>query len=52
MKSYELIQKHMRKSLVLCETQLTGSILLKKLKYFDVMLHIFQISYVKEIVES
>ena len=42
----------MRKSLVLCETQLTGSILLKKLKHFDVMLHIFQISYVKEIVES
>ena len=31
----------MRKSLVLCETQLTGSILLKKLKYFDVMLHTF-----------
>ena len=32
--------------------QLAGSLLLKMLKYFEVMLNIFEFSHKKEIVES
>ena len=33
-------------------TQLAGGFLLKMLKYFEVMLNIFEFPHVKEIVES
>ena len=33
-------------------TQLAGGLLLKILKYFEVMLNIFEFSHVKEFVES
>ena len=39
---------HVRK----CATQLAGGLLLKMLKYFEVMLNIFEFSHMKEIVES
>ena len=42
----------MKKSVVICATQLAGGLLLKMLKYFEVMLNIFEFSRVKEIVES
>ena len=42
----------MRKSLALCVAQLIGGVLLKKLKYFEVMLNIFEFSRVLEIVKS
>ena len=35
-----------------CSTQLVGGLLLKKLKYFEVMLKFFKFPNVKEIVES
>ena len=41
MEQYEQ-EKHVRKSLVICATQLAGGLLLKKLKYFEVMLNIFE----------
>ena len=41
-----------KKSLVICATQLAGSLLLKMLKYFEIMLNIFEFSHVKEIAES
>ena len=34
-----------RRSLVICVTQLAGSLLLKNLKYFEVMLNIFNFSW-------
>ena len=34
----------MRKSVVICAIQLTGGLLLKTLKYFEVMLNIFELS--------
>ena len=37
---------------MICATQLAGGVLLKKLKYFEVMLNIFEFSRVWEIVES
>ena len=37
---------HVRKSLVICATQLAAGLLLKKLKYFEVMLNIFEFSLV------
>ena len=49
---YKRNMKITKKSLVICATQLAGSVLLKILKYFKVMLNIFEFSYVKEIVES
>ena len=36
----------------MCATQRAGSLLLKMLKYFGVMLSIFELSDVKEIVET
>ena len=42
----------LRKSLVICATQLAGRILLKQLKYLEVMLNIFEFPRVLEIVES
>ena len=36
----------------MCATQLAGGLLLKKLKYFEVMLNIFEYSRVWENVES
>ena len=44
--------KHVRKSLVICATQLAGGLLLKMVKYFEVMLNTFEFSHSKEIVES
>ena len=41
-----------KKSLVICATQLAGGALLKKLKYFKVMLNIFEFSRVWENVEA
>ena len=43
---------YVRKSLVICATQLADGLLLKMLKCFKVMLNIFEYSRVKEIVES
>ena len=40
-----------KKILGICVTQLAGGLLLKTLKYFEVMLNIFELSRVKEIVE-
>ena len=39
-------------SLAICPTQLADGLLLKMLKYFEVMLNIFEFSYEKEIIES
>ena len=36
----------------MCATQLSGGLLLKKLKYFEVMVNIFEFSWVWEKVES
>ena len=36
----------------LCATQLVGSLLLNMLKYFEVVLNIFEYSHLKKIVES
>ena len=36
----------------MCATQLAGGLLLKKLKYFGIMLNIFEFSRVWENVES
>ena len=44
-------EQHIRKSLVICATHLTGGLLLKKLKYFEVMLNILEFSRVWENVE-
>ena len=41
-----------KKILVVCATQLAGGLLLKKLKYCEVMLNIFEFSRVWENVES
>ena len=35
----------------MCENQLASGLYLKMLKYFEIMLNIFQFSHVKEIVE-
>ena len=40
-----------KKTLVICANQLAGGLLLKKLKYFEVMLNIFEFSRVWENVE-
>ena len=37
---------------LICATQLAGGLLLKMLKYFQVMLNIFEFSHMKKIVES
>ena len=44
--------KYNTNRLVICATQLTGGLWLKMLKYFEVMLNIFEFSHVKKIVES
>ena len=46
------IGKYVRKSLAMCATQLADSVLIKKLKYFEVMLKIVDFSWMWEIVES
>ena len=46
------MSKNVRKSLVICATQLAGCLLLKKLKHFEVMLNIFEFSQVWQNVES
>ena len=51
MKLYYEQGQHVRESLAICTTQLAGSLLLKKLKYFEVMLNIFEFSRVWENVE-
>ena len=45
-------RKHVRKSLVTCKSQLGGGLLLKKLKYFEVMLKFFELLRVRKNVES
>ena len=45
-------RNNVRKSLAIFATQLTGGLSLKKLKYFEVMLNIFEFSRVWENVES
>ena len=45
-------KQYVRKSLVICATHLAGGLLLKILKYFKVMLNIFEFSHVKKIIES
>ena len=47
-----MFEQYVRKSLVICTTQLIGDLLLKMLKYFEVMLIIFEFSLEKENVES
>ena len=44
--------KHVRITLVICATQLADGSLLKKLKYFEVMINVFEFSRVLENVES
>ena len=39
-------EQHVRKSLVICTTQLAGGFLLKKLEYFETMLNIFELLWV------
>ena len=39
--NYNTNRNNVRKSLVVCATQLAGGLLLKKLKYFEFMLNIF-----------
>ena len=36
-------EQQVRKSLVICATQFAGSLLLKKLKYCEIMLNIFEL---------
>ena len=36
----------------MCVTQLAGDLLLKMLKYFEVIFKMFEFSYTKQIVES
>ena len=45
-------KKYVRKSLVICATQLACGLLLKRLSYFEVVLNIFELSRVWENVES
>ena len=45
-------ERHVRKPLDLCATQLAVGLLLKMLKYFEVIRNIFEFSHVKEIAES
>ena len=52
MELYYEQEQHARKSLLMCATQLAGGLLLKELKYFEVMLNIFEFSRVWENVES
>ena len=45
-------EQHLRKSLVICVAQLVGGFLLKELEYFEVMLKLFELSWIVENVES
>ena len=45
-------EQHVRKFFLICTTELAGRLLLKKLKYFDVVLNIFKFLRVWENVES
>ena len=45
-------EQHVIKCFVIFATQLAGGLLLKMLKYLEVMLKIFEFSHAKEIVES
>ena len=45
-------EEHVRKSRSIWTTQLTSGLLLKALKYFEVMLNIFEFWHVNAIVES
>ena len=47
-----IIRTGIRKPLLMYATQLAHGLLLKILKYFEVVLNFFEISHVKEIVES
>ena len=49
--NYNTNRNNVRKSLVICATQLAGGLLLKKLKYFEFILNIFVFSRVWENVE-
>ena len=50
--NYNMNRNNVRKSLVICATQVAVGLLLKKLKYFEFMLNIFVFSRVWENVES
>ena len=50
--NYNTNRNNVRKSFVICASQLAGGLLLKKLKYFEFMLNIFVLSRVWENVES
>ena len=43
-------EQHVRKVLVILVTQLSGCVLLKMLKYFEVMLNIFDLSHVRNCI--
>ena len=45
-------EQHVRKPLVICASQLVGGFLLKELEYFEVMLKLFELSWILENVES
>ena len=49
--NYNTNRNNVRKSLVICATQLAGGLLLKKLKYFEFILNIFVFLRVWENVE-
>ena len=42
----------LKKSVVNCATQLADGLLIKMLKYFAVIINIFEFSHMREIVES
>ena len=44
--NYNRNRNNVRKSLVICATQLAGGLLLKRLKYFELMFKIFEFSQV------
>ena len=50
--NYNTNRNNVRKSLVICATQLRGGLLFKKLKYFEAMINIFEFSRVWENAES
>ena len=45
-------EQHVRKSLVICASQLAGGFLSKELEYFEVMFKLFELSWMLENVES
>ena len=50
--NYNTNKNNVQEDPLLCATQLAGGLMLRKLKYFEVMLNIFEFSQVLENVES